>query len=69
MYSLQYRPQMDHNEYEENEEAAAFRRRPLIFWIWDMVHLWPVLWAVHGLCTAYVWPIYGLCMTYIWHNK
>ena len=32
-----------------------------------MVHLWPVLQAVHGFCTAYVWPIYGLCMTYIWY--
>ena len=45
---------------------AAFGRRSLIFWILGMVHLWPVLLAVHGLCTAYVWPIYGLCMTYIW---
>ena len=54
MYSLQYRSQMDHNEYEENEGAAAFSRRPLIFWIWGMVHLWPVLRAVHGLCMAHM---------------
>ena len=43
MYSLQYTPQMDHDKYEENEGAAAFGRRPLIFGIFGMVHLWPVL--------------------------
>ena len=31
MYSLQYRPQMDHNKYEGNEGAAAFGRHPFIF--------------------------------------
>ena len=45
--------------------GGGFAASP-IFWILGVVHLWPVLWAVHGLRTAYVWPIYGLCMTYIW---
>ena len=48
----------------EKMGAPAFGRRPH-FLDMGMVHLWPVLWAAHGLCTA-VWPIYGLCMTYIW---
>ena len=46
---------MDHNKYEENGG-----RRPSdtsIFWILGMVHLWPVLEAVHGLRAAYVWSM------------
>ena len=65
MYSLQYRPQMDQNKYEEKWKAVASPPPP-IFWTLGMAYLWPVLYAIHGLCTAYVWPIYGLCMTYIW---
>ena len=64
MYSLQYRPQMDHTQYLENE-AATEGYHPLIFFILIMVPLRPVLSAVHGLYIAYVWPIYGLCMTYM----
>ena len=64
MYSLQYRPHMDHTPYPEIEGAAAEGRRLLIFCIFIMIHLWHVLKAAHGLCTAYEWPIYGLCMTY-----
>ena len=43
MYSLQYRPQMDHTQYPENEGAAAEGHHPLIFFMFIVVHLWPVL--------------------------
>ena len=41
-------------------------------WMLGMVHLWPVLQAAHGLCTAcvcgpymaYVWVTYGLCFNW-----
>ena len=62
MYSLQYRPHMGHNTYEENG-GGSFAAAAPIFWILGMVYLWPILLAVHGLCTAYVWPVY---MAYVW---
>ena len=45
---------MDRNKYEENEGAAAFSRRSLIFWIWGMVHLWPHTWPMYDLYVAYI---------------
>ena len=46
MYSLQYRPQMDHDKYEGNEcnvSTGSLWPPPPIFWIAGMGHLWLVL--------------------------
>ena len=67
MYSLQYRPQMDHNKYEENE-GGGFAAAP-IFFIFIMVHLWHVFvgctWLMYSLCMAHIWPMYDPHMTHI----
>ena len=65
MYSLQYRPQMDHDKSEENG-GGSFATAPHFL---DIGYGPSVACTVgcKKLCTAYVWPIYGLCMTYIWH--
>ena len=69
MYSLQYRPQMDHNEYEENEEAVAFGRRPHFLDIGygpSMACIVGCTWLMYSLCMAHIWPMYDLYMAYIW---
>ena len=69
MYSLQYRPQMDHNEYGENEVAAAFGHRLPHFL--DIGYGPSVActagctWLMYSLCMAHIWPMYDLHMAHI----
>ena len=58
MYSLQYRPQMDHNTYGENEGAAA---TPSFsgYWVWYICGLYCRLYM------AYVQLMYGPYMAYV----
>ena len=68
MYSLQYRPQMDHTQYPENggrSEAAA----PHFLHIYygpSVACTVGCTWLMYSLCMAHIWPMYDLYMAYIW---
>ena len=65
MYSLQYRPQMDHNKYKENG-CGGLRPPPFSpYLLWSICGLYCRLYMadiqlMNGPYMAYVWPIYGL---------
>ena len=67
MYSLQYRPQMDHNKYEENG-GGGFAAAPHFL---DIGYGPSVACTVgctrlmYSLCMAHIWPMYDLHMVQI----
>ena len=68
MHSLQYRPQMDHNKYEENG-GRRLRRRPHFLDIGygpSVACTVGCTWLMYSLCMAHIWPMYDLYMAYIW---
>ena len=70
MYSLQYRPQMDHTQYPENGERRRSRRPPFSsYLLWSICGLYCRLYMayvqlMYGPYMAYVLPIYGLYSLY-----
>ena len=69
MYSLQYRPQMDHNKYEENGGAGGFATAPHFLDIGygpSVACTVGCTWLMYSLCMAHIWPMYDLYMAYIW---
>ena len=60
MYSLQYRPQMDHNKYGENGGGGLRRPPPFsVYWVWSVYGLYC------GLYMAYGQLMYGPYMAYV----
>ena len=67
MYSLQYRPQMDHNKYEENG-GRGFAAAPRFLDIGygpSVACTVGCTWLMCSLCMAHIWPMHDLYMTYI----
>ena len=64
---LQYRPQMDHNEYEENGGRQLRRHNFLDIGYGPSVACTVgCTWLMYSLCMAHIWPMYDLCMAYMW---
>ena len=65
MHSLQYKPQMDHDKYEEK---GGRRRPPLSGYGHGPSAACTVgcTWLMYSLCMAHIWPMYDLYMAYIW---
>ena len=60
MYSLLYRPQMDHNKYEENGGRQLRRRPPFSgYWVWSIFGLYCRLHMAYGQL------MYGPYMAYV----
>ena len=68
MYSLQYRPQMDHNKYEENGGGGLRPPPPFSGYGYGPSVACTVgcTWLMYSLCMAHIWPMYDLYMAYIW---
>ena len=67
MYSLQYRPQMDHNKYEENG-GWRLGCRPHFLDIGNgpaVACTVGCTWLMYSLCMAHIWPMYDLHMAHI----
>ena len=63
MYSLQYRPQMDHIQYPENGGRRPKAATPILFIITQYV-LWSICGLYCRLYMAYVQLMYGPYMVY-----
>ena len=63
MYNLQYKPQMDHTPYPENEGAAAEACCPPHFL---RIYYNPSVACAERLCMAFVQLMYGPYMAYVW---
>ena len=68
MYSLQYRPQMDHNKYEENGGGGLRPPPPFSGYGYgpSVACTAGCTWLMYSLCMAHIWPMYDLYMAYIW---
>ena len=72
MYSLQYRPQMDHNKYGESGGGGLPLPPPFSgYWVWSVYGLYCRLYMayaqlMYGPYMAYVWPTYGTYIDHIW---
>ena len=67
MYSLQYRPQMDHNEYEENG-GGGFATDPHFLDVGygpSVACTLGCTWLTYSLCMAHIWPMLDLHMAHI----
>ena len=66
MYSLQYRPQMEHNKYGENGGRRLRRRPPFSGYGYgpSVACTAGCTWLMYSLCMAHIWPMYDLYMVY-----
>ena len=68
MYSLQYRPQMDHNKYKKNG-GGGFAAAPHFLDIGygpSVAFIVGCAWLMYSLCMAHIWPMYDLHMARVW---
>ena len=68
MYSLQYRPQMDHTHIQKMGVAAEGRRPHFLHIYYGPSVAFTVgcTWLMYSLCMAHIWPMYDLYMAYVW---
>ena len=65
MYSLQYRLQMDHDKYGENDPEAAAPHFLDIGYGPSVACTVGCTWLMYSLCMAHIWPMYDLHMAHI----
>ena len=68
MYSLQYRPQMDHTHIQKmgGGGEAATPHFLHIYYGPSVACTVGCKWLMYSLCLVHIWPMYDLYMVHIW---